>query len=196
MALSLVAAPATEPLSLAEAKAHLKLDADDENDLIATLVVAAREYVETHTHRALITQTWDLQLMGFPWALGGFLELPKPPCLSVTSVTYVDTNGVTQTWDPTLYTVDNPQGPKARMARIVPAYFQIFPVTRQVPNAAVVRFVAGYGGAALVPASLKAGMKLLLGNWWLNREAGQIVRGSADILPFGVDSLLWPYKAV
>lgn len=206
MALSLVTAPATEPLSLAEAKAHLRVDQDDENDLIATLVIAAREYVETHTHRALITQTWDYQLDGFPamWSTvdvdarqvhTGAIWFPKPPLLSVTSLTYVDTAGVTQTWDAGNYTVDAPAGPKARMGRLVPAWSLYYPVARTVPNAVTVRFVAGYGGAALVPASLKAGMKLLIGNWWLNREAGQIVRGSADILPFGVDALLWPYKS-
>lgn len=201
MALSLVTAPATEPLSLAEAKAQLRVDTDDENDLILTLIGAAREYGETFTHRAFITQTWDLQLDGFPFQVldtnsaTGAIVIPKPPCTSVTSITYVDMQGVTQTWDPTLWTLDNPQGPKARPARIVPAYFQIYPVTRWVPNAATVRFKAGYGDASTVPFAIKAAMKLLIGNWWVNREAGQIVRGSADVLPFGVDPLLWAYKA-
>jgi len=207
MALSQVTAPATEPITLAEANAQCKIDVPDENDLVDTLIIAAREYVEAFTHRALITQTWDLTLDGFPdqWSTvardhqqvgEGAIWLPAPPTASVTSITYVDTQGVTQTWSPTLYTVDNPQGPKARRARIVPAYSQYYPVTRTVPNAVTVRFVAGYGAtAAAVPFSIKAAMKLLIGNWWLNREAGQIIRGSADILPFGVDALLWPYKA-
>ncbi len=165
-------------------------------------ITAARQFVETFTHRALITQTWQLQLDGFPWQTlndtgvgSGVILVPKPPCQAVTSITYVDMQGVPQTWDPTLYTVDNPQGPWARTARIVPAYFQIYPVTRWVPNAATIQFVAGYGTAAQVPAPMKSAIKLLIGNWYVNREAGQIVRGSADILPFGVESLLWPFKA-
>lgn len=166
-------------------------------------ITAARQWVETFTHRALITQTWDLQLDGFPWqtlsgdsGLGtGAILVPKPPCQSVASITYVDMQGVTQTWTSTLYTVDNPQGPWARPARIVPAYFEIYPVTRWIPNAATVRFVAGYGAAAAVPAPIKAAMKLLVGNWWKNREGAAIIRASADILPFGVTELLWPFKA-
>ncbi len=158
-------------------------------------ITAARQFCETYTHRAFITQTWDLQLDGFPFAFDAPIWIPKAPLLSVTSITYVDTNGVAQTWDPTLYTVDAPAGPWARQGRIVPAYFQIYPVTRQVPTAATVRFVAGYGAAAAVPAPIKAAQKLLIGNWWMNREAAAIIRASADVLPFGVAELLWPFKS-
>jgi uncharacterized phiE125 gp8 family phage protein len=200
MALSLVTAPPVEPLTLAQAKRHLRVDATDEDDLIADQIQAAREFAEVHTHRAFITQTWDWQLDGFPWAFNAPMLVPKPPLQSVTSIVYVDTNGVTQTWDPTLYTVDNPQGPYARAGRILPNYFQIYPVTRDVPAAVTVRFVCGYAATATAavaatPAGIKSGLRLLVGNWWLNREAGQIIRGSADILPFGVDALLWPFKA-
>lgn len=208
MALSLVTAPATEPLTLLQAKTHCRLDLDThaEDGLIQDLLVASREFCEAFTHRAFITQTWDLQLDGFPanWSTvyvdarqvdGGAIWIPKPPLVSVTSVTYVDTNGATQTWAPSNYTVDAPQGPMARPGRVVPAWSIYYPVTRSVPNAATVRFVAGYGAAAAVPKAITAAMKLLLGNWTLNREAGQIIRGSADILPFGVAELLWPYKA-
>ena len=162
-------------------------------------LVAARQFAETYTHRALITQTWDLQLDGFPAWSGltsdGGLELPKPPLVSVTSVSYVDTAGVTQTWAASNYTVDAPAGPWARMGRVVPGWSLYYPVARTVPNAVTVRFVAGYGAASAVPPPIKAAMKLLIGNWWMNREAGAIVRASADILPFGVDALLWPFKA-
>lgn len=158
-------------------------------------ITAARQYCETFTHRAFITQTWDLQLDGFPWGFDAPIAIPKPPCASVTSITYVDTDGVTQTWSSALYTLDNPQGPWARVGKIVPAYFQIYPVTRNVPIAATVRFVAGYGAASAVPAPIKSAMKLLIGNWWMNREAAVIARASADILPLGVDALLWPFKA-
>ncbi len=196
MALSLVTAPATEPLTLAEAKSHLKSDVTDEDALIDGLIRSAREYVETFTHRALITQTWDLRLEGFPSSFeASAIWLPKPPLVSVTSISYVDTAGATQTWASSNYTVDAPAGPWARMGRIVPAWSIYFPVTRSVPNAVTVRFVAGYGAATAVPSSMKSAMKLLIGNWWANREAGAIFRGSADILPFGVEPLLWPYKA-
>jgi len=194
MALSLVTAPATEPLTLDEALSHLRVDAGDENDLVGTLIVAAREFCENFTHRAFITQTWDLKASCFPWG-GDPIWVPKPPLISVTSITSVDTAGATQTWSSALYTVDALAGPKARMGAIVPNYGEIYPPTRAVVNAVTVRFVAGYGAASAVPASVKAAMKLLIGNWWMNREAAAIVRASADVLPLGVDALLWPFKA-
>ncbi len=197
MSLSLVTAPVGEPLTVAEAKLHLKVDvdADDDDALIDTLITAAREFVESYTHRFLLTQTWDERRDDFPNWYDGAIWLPGPPLQGVTSVTYVDPGGVTQTWSASLYLVDAPRGAKAAKGRLEPVFAQIYPVTRRQANAVTVRFVAGYGAAAAVPASLKAAMKLLIGHWWLNREAGAIVRASADVLPFGVEALLWPYKA-
>ncbi len=169
-------------------------------------ITAARQVCETFTHRAFVTQTWDYALDGFPnlWSTiyiderrvdDGAIWLPKAPCQSVTSVSYVATDGSTQVWASSNYTVDKPSGEQARRARVVPAWSIYYPVTRTVPNAVTVRFVAGYGAASTVPRGIKSAMKLLIGNWFLNREAGQIIRGSADVLPFGVDVLLWPFKS-
>jgi len=180
------------------ANASLGADAPTTNTTsdpeLLSWITAARQYCETFTHRALVSQTWDLAQDVFP---NGFesLWIPKPPLVSVTSVSYVDQPGVTQTWSASLYTVDAPAGPWARQGRIVPTYLQIYPVTRAIENAVTVRFVAGYGAAASVPAPIKVAMKLLIGHWWVNREAGALVRASADILPFGVVELLYPFKA-
>ena len=127
MSLFLVTAPTKEPVSLADAKTHLRVDVDDENDLIASLIVAAREYVETFTHRALVTQTWDLKLDQFP-CRGEAIWLPKPPASSVTSITYTATDGTSTTWSSALYTTDLPTGPTARMGRITPAYGEYLPL--------------------------------------------------------------------
>ena len=66
MAVYLIEGPAVEPLSLDQAKAHLRVDIDDDDDLISTLITAAREYCEEFCHRAFITQTWQLLLDHFP----------------------------------------------------------------------------------------------------------------------------------
>lgn len=182
-------APQTEPISVVEAKAHLRVDVDDENDLINTLRSAAREYGETCTHRAFVTQSWDDKRCGFP----GYDEaiwLPRPPLISVTSVTYIDTAGVTQTWSSSLYTVIAPAGPKASAGSIVPNYGQIYPATRDVVNAVTIRFVAGYGDATAVPALIKTCLK--------EHVRASRLRSDPDaarkILDW-VDRQLWGYKA-
>jgi len=194
MALTLVTAPTVEPLTLAEAKAHLRVTVDDEDALTLTLIKAARQYVETFTYRALLTQTWDWKLDAFPDCA---LEFPMANVSAVSSVTYTATDGISTAWSAALYQTDLPTGPKAPRGRLKPAYAQYYPATREGFNAVVVRFVAGYGAtAASVPESLKAGMKLLIGHWFHNRESVQVGVGiGAVAIPAGVDSLLWPYRA-
>jgi hypothetical protein len=173
------------------------------------------------TGRQLNKATYDLKLDGFPWGyssalVGGYsvqqhgyerqylggsgmrpIVIPKPPLVSVTSIQYVDPDGVTQTWSNTLYTVDTPTGDYAEPGRIFPVYGQVYPVTRSQPAAVTIRLVAGYGEtAAAVPSMIRSAMKLLIGIWYENREAGLIVRGSSDVLPFGVDALLQPFRVM
>ena len=153
---------------------------------------AAREYGETCTHRAFITQTWDDKRDGFPSGLDddGGIWLPKAPLISVTSISYIDTAGVTQTWSSALYTVDAPAGPKARFGRITPIYGQLFPVTRDIENAVTIRFVAGYGAASAVPRLIKTCLKEHVRAQWLRGDAEE----SQNILTW-VDRQLWGYKA-
>lgn len=197
MALSLVAGPASEPVSLAEAKAQCRIDQDvtDEDALIDSLRISARQWCENFTHRAFVPTTWDDQRDGFPpdvW------ELPIAPVVSVTSISYVATDGTTTTWSSALYTTDLPAGPKAGSGRITPIYGGYFPSTRDVMNAATVRFVAGYGATVAlavpaVPFPIKAAIKLLIAHWYARREPVNIGNLVTPI-PLTVESLLWPYK--
>lgn len=195
MALSLVTAVTTEPLSVAEAKAQCKIEVSDDDTLFGTLITSARQWCEAFTHRALAPQTWDLKLDGFPcWAI----EVSMPPVTGIGSVTYVDTNGDTQTLTATThYTTDLPAGPMALPARVVPAYGVVWPVTRCVPNAVTVRFTAGYtsSGVNVIPEAIKQAMKLLIGHWYANRESVVVGPGvTASAVPATVETLLWPYK--
>lgn len=197
MALFLATAPTAEPLTLADAKLHLRIDTSttDEDALVTALIQAARETVETYTHRAIPAQTWDLKLDGFTaheYFEDGAIWLPKPPVSSVTSVTYLDGAGASQTWTATTgWLSDLPTGPWARRARIYPAFGVSWPATYGVPNAVTIRFVAGYTS---VPEAIKAGMKLLIGHWYQNRET--VITGTiAQELPVTVAALLWPFKS-
>lgn len=191
--LSLVTAPSVEPITTSVAKLHLRVDHSTDDALIDTLCAAAREYVETGTARRCINQTWDLKLDGFPsWFCP--IMLPFPPVSSITSITYTDTNGDSTTLSSSLYTTDLPAGPKASPARIVPAYQQQWPQTRDVVNSVVVRFVCGYGAAGSnVPGGILAAMKLLVGHWYANRESVVIGNITSDV-PQGIDALIWQYK--
>jgi uncharacterized phiE125 gp8 family phage protein len=184
--------PTSEPLSLSEAKLHLRVDGDDEDELIGSLITAAREYCETSTNRQFVTATFVGKLDEFPTELeNGWYEitLPRPPLQSVSSITYVDTAGATQTLSAGVYAADTSIEP----GRVRLAYNQTWPTIRTQPNAISITFVAGYGDAADVPESIRAAMKLILGHLYANREAvnvGNIV----NEFPIAVDALLSRYS--
>lgn len=187
MSLSLVTAPALEPITMADAKLHCKVDTTLEEPLFGPWITAARQYAETFTHRALLTQTWDLKLDRFPC---GAIELPCPPVQSVTSVTYLDTAGASQTWSSSLYETDLPAGPQAMPGRLQPVYGEVYPLTREVFNAVTVRVVCGYGAApSSVPALLREALLMLVARMYEKREA-RIVEGEVST----ADALLWQYK--
>lgn len=168
--LTLTTAPASEPLSLADVKFHLREDDDAQDSFIESLIVVARRKVEELTGRALITQTWRLDLPHFPcggrWSQ---IVLPRPKLISVTSVKYYDTSGTLQTMDVGDYVVH--LGGEYGPGFIVPAYGESWPSARDLPNAVQVVFVAGYGTAEQVPEPIGQYMKLLIGSMYENREA-------------------------
>lgn len=191
-ALQLVTAPAAEPVSRTEAKAHLRVDSSDDDTLIDSLITAARRQVETITRRALVTQTWDLYLDGFPE--GDCIEIPRPPLASVASVKYTDYAGAQTTWDASNYVVDT----TSLVGRVVLAYAKSWPSFTPYPsNPVVIRFTAGYGGASSVPQEIKQAMLLLIAEWYERREATHIgLQGASAVtpLPFAVDALLATYR--
>lgn len=191
MALTVVTSPTVEPVSLDEAKAHLRVDVEDENDQIRALITAARQYIETFTGRALCTQTWDLKLDAFPCS--DTLWLRKPPVSSVTSITYLDTANVSQTWSASNYLTDLPAGEQATFARITPAYGVVWPSTYSVINAVTVRFVCGYGATgATVPEGLRQAMKLMIGHLYGFREPA-MAGTTVTPIPTALDAVLWPF---
>lgn len=170
MALIRIAAPASEPITLAEAKLHCRVDGNDDDTLITALIVAAREQAEHETGRALITQTWELVQDQFPEAF----VLRKAPIQSVESVKYLDdATGTQQTLAPADYILDKDSEP----GYVVPGYGKSWPPTWPIANAVRVRYVCGYGAAGVVPQAVKQWMLLAIGTMYAQREtfvAGQI----------------------
>jgi uncharacterized phiE125 gp8 family phage protein len=198
MPVQIVTAPAAEPISLAEAKNHLRVDYVDDDHLIQSQIIAVREYAETSTNRAFVTQTWKYVLDAFPALPQSSLSwqdnfdqfrIPFPPLQSVTSIVWIDQNGNSNTIPPANYIVDATSEP----ARVALNVGQIWPADTLQPIAGVqVTFTAGYGAPGRVPESLKQMMKLLLGAWYQNREDVVVDRRVAAVeLPKGFEALRW-----
>ncbi len=189
--LRLTTPPTAEPVSLIEAKLHCRVDIEDEDSLIDSLIPAAREYCETFQRRAYITQTWQLVLD--KWPSGRVIEVPRPPLQSV-AITYTLADGVTtETLDSDDYVVDTASEP----GRVVLKSDKSWPTDElKAAGGIVVEFVAGYGDAATdVPQRVKQAMLLLIGHWHANRE--QVVIGQpASQLPVAAEALLWPDRMV
>lgn len=163
MSLQLSTAPTIEPITLDEAKLYLRVEHSADDADITRLIKAAREWVERVTWRALISQTWKLRLTRFPC---GPIYLPKPPLQSVSSVTYVDADGTSQTWNSSLWISDIYSEPGV----LEPAYSQSYPVTRAIRQAVTITFIAGYGSAATdVPARIREAIVEHVRNSYDNR---------------------------
>ena len=152
-----------EPVTLQEAKDHLRVDTTDDDALIRALITAAREYAERRQRRTLLTTTKTVKYDSFP----DVIRPPEPPLASVTSIAYVDEDGDSQTLSAALYDVDTDTEP----GRITPAYGETWPATRGQIDAVTLTYVAGYGDAESVPELTKAGIKLILADLYENRES-------------------------
>lgn len=177
--------PAVEPVTLAMAKMHAKVDQDFEDDLITQAISAARETCENRVQRTLINTGWTWALDTFP-PCGNVLYIPMPPLVSVTAVQYVDPDGVTRTMAPEALYTDLLSSP----ARLAPAS-GAWPATARRINAVSITYTAGYGAApANVPPPLARWILLAVAHMIKERTLDNEVRSVPDDFAIG---LLQPY---
>ena len=222
MSSKILTGPDDEPLSLKKAKAHLRVDISEDDELISDLIVTARQQAETICRRAFVSQQWKVVLDRFPmpnmnigsatwygpqWGVspgpltvlspdgktGYEIYLPLPPLQSVDVLEYIDTTGILRTLTKDVdFIVDDVAEP----ARLMPAFGKTWPGVQNVINAVRITFTCGYGTPDLVPQAVKQWMLHKIAAMYENREADVLVqRGSVQSMPF-VDGLLYPYRCI
>jgi uncharacterized phiE125 gp8 family phage protein len=149
-------APINEPVSLDEAKKFMRILENDDDTLIESMIIGAREYAENYTNRQLMTATYELYLSDF---IQDF-KMPKNPIQSITSIEYMDEDGNYQVLDSSLYYLygDND---------ISKIHFEDFEDHKEHKKAIKITFVAGY---TTVPSSIIAYIKVLVSTMYENRE--------------------------
>ena len=186
--LTVTTQPASEPVSLADAKEHLRIASaqTDYDSLVSGLIVAARRYYEARTHRALIRRTLTFTTEFFPSSLD-LLCLPWSPLYSITSVKYYDLNGTQQTWASANYTVITNREPGGLALN----YNTYWPTYRIQPQGIEIVYVAGHATAAgsSVPAEAVHAIKLLISHWF-ETTSGVIVGPTPNQVPLSVESLI------
>jgi uncharacterized phiE125 gp8 family phage protein len=164
-----------EPITLTDAKAHLRVDSTEDDTYISALISAARDYTEGFQKRSIAVQTLELTLDYFPLTI----PLKRGPIQAVTSVKYTKADGSSVTIAPSEY--------------LLTSTGDIYPV-HCWPSATLIRvegvqvqYTAGY---TTIPPATKQAMLLLIGHWYENREAVVIGKAPAK-MPMAVESLLW-----
>jgi uncharacterized phiE125 gp8 family phage protein len=177
--------PVMEPVSLPDARMFLRLDLDEEDGLLGTLITAARLMIEAASGRMLIDQDWRIVLDR--WPDSGEIRLPLSPVRSISAARVYDAQGLAQTVSPAALQLDaSADPPVIRLVAGVP------PIGR-TRSAIEIDVVAGYGdSAAAVPALLRQAVLRLAARWF--EERGDVVGRDAAALPPEIMALVAPFR--
>lgn len=187
--------PVVEPVTLSEAKAHLRVDGNESDSEITAMISAAREWCEQYLDRTLIYTQWVMRFDRFPDESAHDIELPRPPMVTAgtataVALTFTYENGTTATYGNGSYRVDRNATPGA----VKTLYGQTWPPHLQDDNAISVTWWAGYGSSGQsVPAAIRHAMLMLVGFWYENRST-VLVGSISKPLEFAVESLLSSQK--
>jgi uncharacterized phiE125 gp8 family phage protein len=189
MSLVMTTPPALEPVTVAEAKAHLRVDGDAEDILIGSLVLTSRLHIEAALALAIITQSWTLALDR--WPRGNHIDLPMTPLQSVDDVRVVNGAGIVMIIPAESYLVDL----ASRPGRLV--WNNTIPPIPGLPaNGIEIDFTAGFGATAdSVPAPLKHAILMLTAHWYEHRDPDDIGTSAAQV-PAAVSDLIQPFRTI
>ncbi len=180
MPLILTTPPSAEPLSLAEAKAQLRIYHSDDDTFVSTLITTARRLIEQRYDLALMQQNWSLFLDQWPQA--GIFNVPIQPLLSVVDIKTYGDDDTPATLDPAHYYIDVASNPP----RVVLRRGRVFVPPGRLVNGVELKFVAGFGAtSASVPAEIKQAMLMAISDWYANRgdqNNGRLPVGAVELL--------------
>lgn len=189
MALELLSGPAGEPVALADARLHLRVDTTDDDSFISSLITTSRLQVEAALGLGLMTQIWLLQ--ADCWPLNGLVELPLRPVQSVDEIRVLDADGNATVLDSISYAVDlNSDRPR------IASRTGYWPIPGARLNGIEIEFSVGFGAeSSAVPDDIRQALLLLIAHWYEHRglEPGDT---NPTSIPNAISSLLTPYKAV
>jgi uncharacterized phiE125 gp8 family phage protein len=178
--------PAVEPITLAEAKAHLRVEHNDDDAVIVSLIAGSRIHVETQTRRALISQNW--RIIRDHWPSDGQIAILPVPLQQIVAARVYESDGSTLAIDTQAFVVDKASAP----ALVAFAPWSL-PAPGRVIGGIELDVKVGYGdGAADVPEPLRQAIRLLVAHWYENR--GVTSQRAVNVLPIAVNALIAPYR--
>lgn len=209
MKTEIVTSATGEPIGLDEIKTHLRISGGQtvEDNLLVSLIGAARERVENYTNLKLMPQKHYVYYDEFPSSCnyyklsspnpnpdGNYFYIPYPPLRSIPSsgLYYTNSNGNSTTFSSTKWSSDTASKP----GRLVLDFNDDWPTATLAENNPIrIEFNSGYAGSTAIPNSIKAAMKLMVANWYENREENYVgPMGAIVELPNAVKSLLMSYR--
>ena len=181
----LVTAPGSEPITLSEAKAYLRVDDTTEDDLISALITAARRKFENDTLHYLLPQTWELYLNRNEITTEP-ISINKSDITAISSVKYYDSSNTQQTLSTSDYQTAIQGKPSSIQIITMPTIYDRL-------EAMVIRFTLGYANAGAVPEDIKLAIKLLLATWYENRQT--VVTGTqVNDIPMTYQFIMETYR--
>jgi uncharacterized phiE125 gp8 family phage protein len=171
----------TPVVTLEEAKAHLRIDGDQDDATLSGFLLAATQFVEVETRTSLGTADFMLTLDAFPSER--VIQLPRPPLVNVTLVQFQNADGSQQYLDSSEYLLDI----DSRPGRLALPPGKAWPATRAAINAVRIHYTAGREPGD-VPQILKLAVLMLTGHFFENREASVTLR--IDSVPMAVGSII------
>lgn len=138
-----------QPLGMDDLKRMIPVSGNHWDNVLEAALAEGIEQFENDTGIVCCTSTWQEKLDDWPEC--GYIRLQRRPVASVSSITYLDSNGDSQTWASSNYTLDSNRA----IASIFPTYSAVFPSLRGIENSVTITYVAGYTSALNVPQIAK-----------------------------------------